>query len=273
MPSLPPTPTPTRASATWLPAANLPFAVSWSIAAGPMTARSNASPSSMRLVSTPTVALSSVTLWPVAFSKSGTVASRISLKAPAVSTLISAAAAPALPPSIATAPTSAVSRIRRIGLQIPRRLPQRAPHVRRRAAVVAQALRRLAEVAADDVGELLELDLGVRIERVEVVHAHHARGHVPLVLPRLLVLTLDVGLRLVVGAEVLLVEVGIGVAGRLVRVEAQRLVGADRPADFLVDIGLDHLGAPVAMIGADEADHPDVVQQAGEDDLLVHALG
>ena len=52
----------------------------------------------MRLVNTPTVAFSTITLWPVCFSNSGTSASSTCLKAPAVSTLISAAAASRVPP-------------------------------------------------------------------------------------------------------------------------------------------------------------------------------
>ena len=61
----------------------------------------------------------------------------------------------------------------------------------------------------------------------------------------------------------------IAVADRLVGEEAQRLMRAHRPAHFLVDIGLDHLRAPVAVVAADEADDGDVVQQAGEHDLLL----
>ena len=58
------------------------------------------------------------------------------------------------------------------------------------------------------------------------------------------------------------------VADRFVGVEAQHLVRADRPGHFLVDIGLDQLRAPIAVVAADEADRRDVVQQAGEHHLL-----
>jgi len=44
-------------------------------------------------------------------------------------------------------------------------------------------------------------------------------------------------------------------------------VGTNGPANFLVDVRLNQLRAPVAVVGADEAG--DVVQQAGGDDLLV----
>src|SRR5262249_55418139 len=68
------------------------------------TATSKASPPSIRLVSAPTVSFWTVTLWPVCFSNSGTSASTTCLNAPAVSTLISAAAAfPDAPAAIATA--------------------------------------------------------------------------------------------------------------------------------------------------------------------------
>src|ERR1700736_1236568 len=156
--------------------------------------------------------------------------------------------------------------------QKPVRPHDRAPHVRRRTAVEAEAFLGLAEVAADDVGELLELDLDVGVEGVEVVHADHARRHVPFVVPRALVFRLDVGLDPVVRTEILHVHLGVGVAHRLVGEEAQRLVHAHRPAHLLVDVGLDQLRAPIAVVGADEAGHADVVQQAGEHHLLAHAV-
>ena len=110
--------------------------------------------------------------------------------------------------------------------------------------------------------------LAFGIERIDVVHADLARGHVPLVLTRLFVFPDDIGLRLIVGPEILDVHVRVLVADRFVGEEAQRLVHADRPAHLLVDIRLDHLRAPIAMVGADEAAHADVVQQTGEDHLL-----
>src|SRR6266702_5889812 len=92
-PSLTTTPTPTLASVARVPAAILSFLASSSMAAGVRTATSNASPPSIRLTSAPTVSLSTVTLWPVFFSKSGTIASTTCLNAPAVSTFTSAAVA------------------------------------------------------------------------------------------------------------------------------------------------------------------------------------
>ena len=61
-----------------------------------------------------------------------------------------------------------------------------------------QAFFRLAEVAADDVLEVLKVDLRVGVEGVDVVDRDQAAGHVPLVVADTLVLFLDVGLRLVV---------------------------------------------------------------------------
>ncbi len=46
---------------------------------------------------------------------------------------------------------------------------------------------------------------------------------------------------------------------------------ADRPGHLRLDIGLDQLGAPIAVIGANKSDDADIVQQAGQHDLLVHA--
>ena len=55
-------------------------------------------------------------------------------------------------------------------LQVARRPVDGPPHVRRRALIEAEPFLRLAEVAADHVRELLELDLHVGVEGVEVVH-------------------------------------------------------------------------------------------------------
>src|SRR5262244_2532525 len=87
------------------------------------------------------------------------------------------------------------------GLQILRREDDRPPHVRRRARVESESFLRLLEVASHDVGELLELDLHGRIERVEIVDGHEARRHVPLVVLRVAVRLLDVRLRLVLMPE------------------------------------------------------------------------
>src|SRR3989304_6523947 len=107
-PCLTATPTPTRARSTRLPAAILPMRIISSIAAGVITAISNASPSRMRRDRAPAVALSTVTLCSVRFSKSGITESTTSFIAPVVSTLISAAAVVRTSPAsmtIATAPT------------------------------------------------------------------------------------------------------------------------------------------------------------------------
>src|SRR5262245_4440853 len=92
-PSFTITPTPTLASSAFEPLAILPLVMKSSMPLGDRTSTSKVSPSSTRLVSWPTVPLSSTTLWPVAFSNSGTSATTTCLKAPVVSTLISAAVA------------------------------------------------------------------------------------------------------------------------------------------------------------------------------------
>src|SRR5580704_1989556 len=69
----------------------------------------------------------------------------------------------------------------RDALQILRRPDHRPPHMGDRAVIEAQALLGLAEVAADDVGELVELDMQVGIERVDVMQGNLPARHVPFV--------------------------------------------------------------------------------------------
>ena len=142
----------------------------------------------------------------------------------------------------------------------------------RRALVEAQPFFRLPEVAADDVRELVQLHPHVGVEGVEVVDGEQPRRHVPLVPARVLVGPLDVGLGLEVRAEQTDVRVRVAVAHRLVGVEPQHLVVADREAHLGVHVGLHELSGPVAMVGADEAAGGDVVQEAGEDDLLARPV-
>src|ERR1700760_770758 len=140
----------------------------------------------------------------------------------------------------------------------PRRPHDGAPHVGGRAVVPAEPFLRLFEVAAGDVLELIEVDLGVRIEGVDVVDADQPRGAVVLAIAGALVLFLDVRFRLIALSEILFVHFGVGVAIRLVGEEAKRLVHADRFAHLFVDIRRDHLRAPVTVVAADEADYGDV---------------
>src|SRR5690242_14000949 len=51
--------------------------------------------------------------------------------------------------------------------QKPRRPQDRAPHMRGGRVVEAEPFLRLFEIAADNVDEIVELDLGVRIERID----------------------------------------------------------------------------------------------------------
>jgi 2-phospho-L-lactate guanylyltransferase len=129
-----------------------------------------------------------------------------------------------------------------------RRPDDRPPHVRDRAVVEAEPLCRLSEVAPDDIHEVVQVDHRVRVEGVQVVDRDQSTGHVPLVVERALVLVLDVRLGLVLVAKPPHVLRGVFVAGRLVGIEAQRLVRLDRPSDLFVDIRLDQLRAPVAVV-------------------------
>ena len=96
------------------------------------------------------------------------------------------------------------------------RTPEGAPHVRRRRVVVAETFLGLLEVPADDVRELPDLDDHVGVEGIEVVHADHARRHVPFVVSGALVFRDDIGFRPIVLAEHANVVFRIPVADRLV---------------------------------------------------------
>src|SRR5215471_19776655 len=109
-------------------------------------------------------------------------------------------------------------------LQKTRRPKNCAPHMRRRAVVEPEPFFRLLEITPDDVDEVVETDFSVGIERIDIVHADEPRGHVPFVRSGTLVLLHDVRLRLVVGPEQFLVEIGIAVSDRFVREKAKGLV-------------------------------------------------
>ena len=89
---------------------------------------------------------------------------------------------------------------------------------------------------------------------------------------RVLVGALDVGLGRVVRAEELDVHRRVLIADRLVGVESERLMMADGPAHLFVHVGLDELRAPVAVVTPDEPADGNVVDQAGQDDLLAGAV-
>ncbi len=72
----------------------------------------------------------------------------------------------------ATTARSASPRLRNV-LQVLRRPDHRPPHMRDRAIVEAEPFLRLPEVAADNVGELVQLDMHVRVERIDVMHRDH----------------------------------------------------------------------------------------------------
>ena len=63
-----------------------------------------------------------------------------------------------------------------------------------RSIVITEAFLRLLEVPPDDVRKLLELRMDVRLERIQVIHGHHAGVEVPPVLLRRLPGLLDVGI-------------------------------------------------------------------------------
>src|ERR1700732_4036248 len=85
------------------------------------------------------------------------------------------------------------------------------------------------------------------------------------------ILVNDIGLGLEVWTKPFHVSFGILVADRFVRKEAEGLMGAHGPTHLFVDIRLDHLGAPIAMVASDETRDRDIVQEASQDDLLTVA--
>src|SRR6266566_645127 len=68
------------------------------------------------------------------------------------------------------------------------------PHVGDGTVVEAQTFIGLAEVAAQDAFEVFQVDLDVRIERVQVIDADQPTRHVPPMLERVLVRLFDVRL-------------------------------------------------------------------------------
>ena len=142
--------------------------------------------------------------------------------------------------------------------------------MRHRASVVAETFRRTLEVAADDVDERVEAHLLRGVEGVLVVQGDVARFHVPLVGLGFGVRVHDVLVGLVVLAEHPVVHLGILVADGGVGEEPKRLVVADAPGDALVDVGLDHLSAPVPVVGPHEIRYRNVVEEAGHDGPLRH---
>ena len=99
--------------------------------------------------------------------------------------------------------------------------------MRRRAVVVPEALFRLLEMAADDIREFCRIHNVVRIKRVKIVERNQPRRHVPLMIAAVLVCSLDVGRRYVVGSEDEVVQLWIFVADRRIGIKSQRLVIAD----------------------------------------------
>src|SRR6185437_5561513 len=90
----------------------------------------------------------------------------------------------------------------------------RSPHMRRRTVVEAEAFLWLLEIAADDIDKVIDINLGVWIERVDIVHADQTRGHIPFVLSRAVIFLEDVGLWLVVRPTKFLVEFGITITDK-----------------------------------------------------------
>src|SRR4029077_19814543 len=122
----------------------------------------------------------------------------------------------------------------------------------------------------DDVDEGFPAHHCVGVEGVNVVDGNHGRSHIPLVIPGALVRFLDAVVGLVIRPEIFDVHFRIRIADRLVREETELLVRADRPTYLLVDVGLDQLRAPVAVIALDEDCIGDIVQKAGENRFFRH---
>ena len=70
----------------------------------------------------------------------------------------------------------------------------------------------------------------------------------------------QVGLWFVVCTEEIDVRLWIFVANGFIRKEAQRLMFLYGPANLLINIWLDHLRAPITMVGTDEISDTDIMQ-------------
>src|ERR1700679_2406750 len=93
-------------------------------------------------------------------------------------------------------------------------------------------------------------------------------SHIVLVIASTLVLIDDIGLRPKIGTKPFHVSFQLLVSNGFVWEEAQRLMRTHGPTHLFVNIGLDLLGTPIAMVAPDEARDRDVAQEAGHDDLL-----
>src|SRR5262249_39614305 len=138
-----------------------------------------------------------------------------------------------------------------------------------RTAVEPKALFRLLEIAADDIGEVLELDDDVRIKRVEIVEADQPGRHVPSVTPSPLIFLANIRLDFIIVSQNVPEIFRFIVTDRLIWKKTKRLVHPDGPAHFLVDIGLEQLRSPIAVIAPNEAVNRNVVKETGNDHLLV----
>lgn len=142
------------------------------------------------------------------------------------------------------------------------------PHVRRGTTVEAQSLRRLTEIGLDDIRELLDPDDLIRIKGVEVIYDDLHGGVVPSVIRAIFPFCFHMRSRLKIFTEPLHVLFWVLVSKGGIRSEAQGLVMFDGPGHLRVDIGLDHLCRPVAVIAPHEPYDRDVVQETRQHDLL-----
>src|SRR5262249_40716715 len=82
--------------------------------------------------------------------------------------------------------------------------------------VVPETFFRILEMPADDVDEWVDRHNDAGLKRIQVIHSHQPRLHVPLVTTEHLVIRLDVWRRNVIFTEQIPVEIRILVAGFLV---------------------------------------------------------
>src|SRR5258708_6167177 len=132
-------------------------------------------------------------------------------------------------------------------------------------AVETETLSGLPKVPADDIDKHVGIDRVGLLKEIVVIERDEASAHVPAMLFGKLRVAPNIVGRYIVGTKKPHVGFRILVAHRLIGKVSERLVILNRPGDLLIDIGCDHLGTPVAVIGTQEATVGNVMEQASQD--------
>src|SRR5262245_49209774 len=121
--------------------------------------------------------------------------------------------------------------------------------------VVPETFFWILEMPADDVDEWVDRHNDAGLKRIQVIHSHQPRLHVPLVTTEHLVIRLDVWRGNVIFTEQIPVEIRILVAGFLVFIKTESLVISNGERNFFRNIRSVKLRSPVTVICLDERMH------------------